>query len=114
METKYFEVFNEKQLEVIKDIAKFDPWGDTDMEFNSDKCSYAYGFFTNKVPSKYKGKEFSGICSGISKTIKSTGNQAITICNDYWGDGSGDMMFFNFDLLGITDVNELIKWATEK
>jgi hypothetical protein len=48
--------------------------------------------------------------SGISKKITKSGTTAIKMCPDWWGDGSGDMMFFNMDLLECT-YEELEEWA---
>jgi len=107
MKTELFNIFTEKQIEAIKSIIKKRCWGDTDMEFGKNKeINYALGYYTNLD----KGKEFSGILSGISKTIKSTETNVIKMCPDWWGDNSGDMMFFNMDLLECKEL-ELEQWA---
>lgn len=101
-------LFTEKQIEAIKLIIRNGFWGDCDMNFGAGKeTSYAYGYYTN---TSGKGKEFSGTLSGISKTIKTTGTNAVTMRPDWWGDGSGDMMFFNLELM---DKEELQKWANQ-
>ncbi len=109
MKAEYLNIFTDKQIEAIKLIIIKGGWGDCDLEFGINKhCNDAYGYSTNIN----KGKEFSGILSGISKTIKSTGTNAIKMCPDWWNDGSGDMMFFNLDLLEC-EAGDLKKWASE-
>jgi hypothetical protein len=109
MRTEAFNIFTEKQLEAIKLIIRKGGWGDTDMEFGENgACNYAYGYFTNMG----KSKEFSGILSGISKTIKASGTTAIKMCSDWWEDGSGDMVFFNMDFLEC-EPEELKEWANK-
>lgn len=103
---KGFEIFNEKQIEAIKLIVRKGFWGDCDQEFPDKKTYYAHGYFTNMN----KGKEFSGLMSGISKTLKSSGTNLISMCSDWWQDGSGDMMFFNMEII---DDEALQQWANE-
>jgi|GEM_PF-2280148 len=103
-----FSIFNEEQIEAIKLILREGGWGDTDMEFgNKIHPNYAYGYYTNMK----KGKQFSGLMSGISKKIKSSETEAVKMCSDWWGDGNGDVMFFNLDFL---DETELDNWAENK
>ena len=105
--TDYFKIFSEKQIEAIKLIVRKGFWGDCDQEFGTKviTTNYAHGYYTNMN----KGKEFSGIMSGISKVIVSSDTNVISMCSDWWGDGiSGDMMFFNMDLI---DDKELTEWA---
>ncbi len=105
--TEQFKIFTEKQIEAIKLIVRKGFWGDCDQEFGTKQISthYAFGYYTNMD----KGKEFSGIMSGISKVIASSNTNVIAMCSDWWGDGkSGDMMFFNMELI---DDKELTKWA---
>lgn len=102
-----FAMFNEKQIEAIKLIIRNGFWGDCDQDFADKKTYYAHGYSTNMN----KGKEWSGILSGISKTLKSSGTNLISMCSDWWQDGSGDMMFFNMELI---DEKELENWAQQK
>ncbi len=104
-------IFTEEQLKAIKLIITNGFWGDCDIEFGSGEnteVKYACGYYTNMG----KDKSFSGFMSGVSKTIKKSGTKALTMCNDWWQDGSGDMMFFNMELLEC-NYNELEKWASE-
>ncbi len=99
-----FAMFNESQTEAIKLIIRKGFWGDCDQDFADEKNYYAHGYFTNMN----KGKEWSGKLSGISKTLKSSGTNLISMWSDWWGDGSGDMIFFNMELI---DEKELENWA---
>lgn len=113
MKTELLNIFTEKQIEVIKDIITHGGWGDCDMEFGDNLTNnHAWGCLTNlKDKGKYSRKELSGICSGISKKIKESNCKSVKMVSDWWQDGSGDMMFFNLDLLGIDDSIELDEWA---
>lgn len=99
-----FSFFTERQIEAIKMILKEGAWGDAGQKFGDGKNYIAYGYCTNLN----KGKEWSGILSGISKKIESSGTNLIVMHPDYWGDDSGDMMFFNMELI---DELELSSWA---
>lgn len=99
-----FSMFNENQIEAIKLIVRKGFWGDCDMTFDDEKTYHAYGYFTNMG----KGKQYSGTMSGISKTLKASNTNLISMCSDWWQDGSGDMMFFNMELI---DSIELENWA---
>ena len=107
----FAENFTEKQIDVIKKVIRFGAWGDCDLEFGDNKeTNYAYGYETNiSKKTNYSGKEFSGICSGIAKTIKTKNLNFVKNISDYWGDGSGDMLFLNYDIL---DREEIESWAT--
>jgi hypothetical protein len=103
-----FSMFNEQQIEAIKLIIRKGHWGDTDLKFTDNKEYYAEGYCTNMG----KGKEYSGLMSGISKKVKASGTNLILMCSDWWGDGNkdGDMMFFNMELL---DEAELMNWSNQ-
>ena len=101
-----FAFLNDNQKNAIKEILKTGFWGDCSEEFNG-KTYYALGYSTNLK----KGKEWSGTLSGISKVIKSSGTELISMCSDWWGDGDkdGDMMFFNMELLDETALKNWYK-----
>jgi hypothetical protein len=104
--TQHLSIFNEKQIETLKEVIR-NPWGDCDMNFGDNKEeNEAYGYFTNLK----KGKEHSGIMSGISKTIKSSQTKAFKHCSNWWGDGNGDILFVNIDLI---NKDELNNWARQ-
>ena len=102
---KMFSFLNENQLNAIREIVRDGYWGDCSEEFNGE-THYAHGYYTNLN----KGKKWSGTLSGISKAIKASGTNLISMCSDWWGDGSGDMMFFNMDLI---EEKNLITWANQ-
>lgn len=99
-----FLIFNESQIKAIKLIINKNFWGDCDQEYADGKTYETYGYYTNTQ----KGKEWSGTISGISKKIKSSKTNLFNTCPNWWGDNSGDMMFFNIDLI---DKDQLEEWA---
>ena len=48
--------------------------------------------------------------SGISKKIKTEKLNFISHCSDWWGDGTGDMMFIAMDVIDAR-IEELEEWA---
>lgn len=109
-------VYTPKQIQAIKDCINYGPWGDDNQIFPGiDKEQYAFGYCTNdiKKAGHFKGKQISGIMSGISKRSNKIKNGAILCIPDYWGDGkSGDMLFFNMEALQCNS-EELEKWAKD-
>lgn len=58
----------------------------------------------------FKGRQISTMFRSIYKKLcpdKHTG-RFISQCNDWWGDGTGDMLFVRFEI-----VDELEKWASQ-
>jgi hypothetical protein len=118
MKTELFDIFTPQQLQAIKDAIIYGAWGDTSQEFYGkdsqlSETHYAWGFCTNDI---YKGGHFknrrsiSGIMSGISKKIKTEKLNFISHCSDWWGDGTGDMMFIAMDVVN-AKIEELEEWA---
>ncbi len=106
MNTQPLNIFTKEQLDNIKKIITSQRlWGDCDMFFGTDTENqyYAFGFITNLK----LGKSWSGICSGLSKTIAKSNTTAFNWCSDYWQDGSGDVLFVNMDLFDCS-IDELI------
>lgn len=111
---KTFAMFSEKQIEALKLIITRGAWGSCDMNFEGfDKTSSAFGYFTNQ---KHFGggyhfppSSWSGIIAGISKVIDNEKLNFICMQSNWWGDNSGDMLFINWDLI---NVDELEKWAS--
>lgn len=112
-------VFTDKQIQAMKDAWKFGAWGDCEVEFAGIDAG-ALGCCTNDI---YKGGHFTrrqvaGIMSGISKRIDKTNTAMVKCCSDWWGDGSGDMFFFNlnaFDFNNSTDAWDAFnEWSVEK
>lgn len=103
---KLFDFLNEDQIEAIKLIVRTGFWGDADQSFQDGNVYYAHGHYTNMG----KGKDWSGRMSGVVKSIKNSKTNVIVSCSDYWGNGSGDMMFFNMEIL---EQKSLRKWALQ-
>jgi len=97
--TKATSCFTDKQKIVITNVLETGFWGDCDMSFGSkEKADYAHGFFTNETNCEFKGKQLSGIFSGIAKVLKETKSEYFLMISDWWQDGSGDMLFVNMEM----------------
>lgn len=95
-------IFNEKQIQAMKDAWRYGAWGDAEVNFGEiDKDTYGLGACTNDIKKgvHFNGRQISGIVSGISKKIDETGTNMVAYFPDWWGDGSGDMIFFNTEVL---------------
>ena len=101
-------IFTKKQIQVLKDAWRYGAWGDAEVNFGEiDKDEWGYGACTNdaKKGGHFTGRQISGIMSGISKKIDATGTNMVASFPDWWGDGSGDMVFFNISVL-CSDLTE--------
>ena len=118
MKTELFNVFTDKQIQVIKDCIRYGLWGDADVYFDEeeseDNYSCEWGYCTDEIVKgkHFKGKEISGICSGIAKAIKENKLNWILYVADYWGDGGSGMIFFHTARLDATK-KELMGWAKQ-
>lgn len=108
---------NEKQL--LKDTIRYGAWGDCDQEFLSDKkevyTARCYGYCTNdaKCGGHFKGREISNMFRSIYRKLcpfnKNKIGEYISHCRDWWGDGSGDMLFIK------SPYDEyFMAWASDK
>lgn len=90
---------DEKQL--LKDTINKGAWGDTDMSFREQSGDVvtinAYGYCTNDAhkAGNFKGRIVSQMFKAIYKKLCPNKGVGIylTQINDWWGDGSGDMLF---------------------
>lgn len=92
---------DEKQL--IKDTINEGGWGDSDWEFLDESGNVEtvamYGYCTNDahLAGHFKGRVVATMFKSIYKKLcPACNNQVgryISHCNDWWGDGSGDMLF---------------------
>lgn len=113
-------VFTDKQIIALQQCVVWGGWGDCDMEFKEEDgewhTSYAWGCITNDTgiqsPLYENKKQFSGVFRGVVKKVKD-GHPYLTYIQDWWEDGSGNVIFFNLGKLG-WKVIELEKWAREK
>lgn len=110
---------SEKRL--LKDTIKHGWWGDVDFEFrvNSNTItSHCYGYITNeaKLGGNFSGREVSSlfrrlykkICpyKGDQKKCKWGLGDIISHYSNWWGDGSGDVLFIREDAVDFFE-----KWA---
>lgn len=92
---------DEKQL--LKDTINEGGWGDSDWELLDEggnvETVAMYGYCTNDahLAGHFKGRVVAAMFKAIYKKLcPSYNNQVgryISHCNDWWGDGSGDMLF---------------------
>ena len=109
--------FDEKQLQAIKDVILYGGWGDTDIEFKDGTTCMAYGFCTNDTSEggHFKGREVTRVWSEIAKVIKTTdAGKFMAHRNDYWGDGSGDMVFIRLGGFFKGGYDSFVEWAKKQ
>ena len=88
--------FNENEIQAIKDCIIYGGWGDSEVRFGDDEeDSFGFGYCTNdtKKGGHFVGRQISAIWSSISKKIEKNHLNWMVHFNDWWGDGSGDMLF---------------------
>ena len=92
------EIFTEKQIQALKDAWRYGAWGDSEVNFGGDEDEFGLGACTDDIHlgKHFSGRQISGIMSGISKKIDQTGTDLVASYPDWWGDGTGDMVFFNY------------------
>lgn len=109
--------FDEKQLQAIKDVILYGGWGDTDIEFKGGMVEPAFGFCTNDTSAggHFKGREVTRVWSEIAKVIKTTdAGKFMAHRNDYWGDGSGDMVFIRLGGYFKGGYDSFVEWAKKQ
>ena len=112
-------VLTPDEQQLLKDTINYGGWGDGEMEFLDDdgneETDSMYGYCTNdaKQGGHFKGRKVSAmfrsmygkLCVGRNHTV----GRFISHCNDWWGDGSGDMLFIRSEY---SDAFE--EWARTK
>lgn len=96
-------VLTEDEQQLLKDTIRYGGWGDSDMEFLDENGKIEtvsmYGYCTNDAhkAGHFKGRIVSSMFRSIYKKMcPANRNQIgryISHCNDWWDDGSGDMLF---------------------
>lgn len=96
-------VLTAEQQQLLKDTIRYGSWGDADYEFLAEKGEIEtvsmFGYCTNdaKLAGNFSGRKVSAMFRSIYKKLcPEHHNQIgryISHCNDWWGDGSGDMLF---------------------
>lgn len=108
--------FNERQQQAFKDVILYGGWGDDTVGF-SDGDAMGYGFITNDTSEggHFKGREVTQVWSEIARIIKKTdAGQFLAHRNDYWGDGSGDVIFIRLDGFFNGDYDSFVEWAKKQ
>lgn len=102
------QVFNEKQIQAMKDCWRYGAWGDAEVNFGGEHDEWGLGACTNDIKKggHFTGRQVSGIISGISKKIDESGTNMVACFPDWWGDRTGDMMFFNTEALGFNNSTD--------
>lgn len=113
-------VLTEDQQQVLKDCIVYGGWGDADYEFLDEdggiESVMMMGYCTNdaKEAGHFEGRKVSGLFRGIysrlcSKEHSHKIGRVISHASDWWGDGSGDMLFIRDEY-----VNAFEEWARAK
>lgn len=94
-------VLSEDEKTLLKDTIRFGGWGDCEMVFRDEagniETVYCYGYCTNDahLGGHFSGRKVSSMFRSIYKKLcpdKCIG-RFVSHCSDWWGDGSGDMLF---------------------
>jgi len=112
-------VLTPEQQQLLKDTINYGSWGDGEMEFLDENGNVEtdgmYGYCTNdaKLAGNFSGRKVSAMFRSIYTKLctvqKNTIGRYISHCNDWWGDGTGDMLFIRHDY---SDAFE--QWAKTK
>ena len=109
-------VFTDKQIQAMKDAWNFGAWGDAEVNFQGVD-EFGLGACTNDIKNgnHFNGRQIAGIMSGISKRINKSKTNLVACFHDWWGDGSGDMIFFNYHEFGLDNSTDgwslLTEWS---
>lgn len=109
-------VLTEEQQQLLKDTIRHGEWGDVEYTFLDENGNVEedsmIGFCTNdaKLAGNFSGRKVSAMFRSIYKKLCPYNHNQIgryiSHCRDWWGDGSGDMLFIRH---GYYDAFE--KWA---
>ena len=92
-----------EEQQLLKDTFLYGGWGDTDIEFLDEEGKVetvgAWGYCTNdaREGGHFAGRVVSTMFRSIYRKLcaanRNTIGAQLSHCNDWWGDGSGDMLF---------------------
>lgn len=107
----------DEQKQLLKDTINFGFWGDTDMEFVNNEGEVetfgSDGYCVNdaKKAGHFNGRKISAMFRSIYKKLCVVDGMGtfLTHCSDWWGKGSGDMIFIKVEF---SEAFE--KWAREE
>lgn len=96
-------VLTADEQQLLKDTINYGAWGDSETEFLDEngniETTMMYGYCTNdaKMAGNFSGRKVSAMFRSMYKKLcQANRNQIgrfISHCSDWWGDGSGDMLF---------------------
>lgn len=105
----------EDEIQLLKDTIRYGGWGDSEYDFLTDGGEVVedsmFGYCTNdaKKGGHFSGRKISSMFHSIYRKLCPTGKgKVISHCSDWWGDGSGDMLFIRYSW-----VNDFEKWCRE-
>lgn len=106
----------DEQQQLLKDTINYGAWGDGDFNFLNADGSWTtdtmYGYCTNdaKRAGHFSGRKVSAMFRSIYKKLCNTDGIGMVIshCTDWWGDGSGDMLFIRGSF-----VDAFEEWAKQ-
>lgn len=117
------EIFNEtinllteEQQQLLKDTINFGSWGDGEGSFLDENGNYIesmmYGYITNdaKMAGHFSGRKISAMFRSIYRKCcnEKGAGRVISHCSDWWGDGSGDVLFVKSEF-----VDMMEEWASK-
>lgn len=107
----------EEQKQLLKDTINYGSWGGDLVDFVDEDGNlyghHAYGYCTNdaKNAGHFSGRKISAMFRAIYKKLcchDGIYGEFLTHYSDWWGDGTGDMLFIKLEL-----VNAFEEWARE-
>ena len=112
----YLSLLSSKEKQLLKDTIICGAWGDTDNSFlideNNSNDELCYVYVTNDAYKRkhFVRKELSNMFRSIyGKLCNKNGiGEIISHCSDWWGDGSGDVLFIKSPYYKIFE-----NWATK-
>lgn len=110
-------VLTEEQQQLLKDTIVYGSWGDTTEtvlnEEGEHEDAMCMVYVTNdaKKAGNFSGRKISAMFRSIyNKVCKKGGyGEAISHCTDWWGDGTGDVLFIHTDWVDAFEC-----WARNK
>lgn len=110
-------LLTDEQQQILKDCIRYGFWGDGDTEFLDEngevETCMMYGYCTNdaKKGGHFSGRKASALFRGIynrlcDKEHHNKVGKVLSHCSDWWGDGTGDMLFIRDEY-----VDAFEEWA---
>ena len=109
-------VLTEEEKQLLKDTIKYGSWGDANHGFLDEKGEIEtvsmYGYCTNdaKLAGNFSGRKVSAMFRSMYRKLcpacHNRVGRYISHCNDWWGDGTGDMLFIRTEV-----VDAFENWA---